>query len=391
MTNNFLIPGITPVSLDVMRSVLVINGPNLNMLGKRRPELYGSTDLSRLEELCRRWGNDMGVSVDTFHSNHEGAIVEALQQCEADGVVLNAGALTHYSIAIRDAIEAIDPPVVEVHISNILEREPFRRLSVIGPVCVYTIYGRGVEGYQHAMRHLIIRDSWPFSTLSYGSDPEQVADLRVPKSERPFPLVMMIHGGHWKHEWSRDTTEPMCLELAHRGIATLNIEYRRVGNGGDIRTMTEDLQAASDLIPSVSPSRWGCLGVSSGGHLALYMAPRFKPSPEFVVSVSGIADLEKAMANPFVAERVSAMAADQNPRDISPITGSIPSMPLFLAHGDSDDAVPLSIAVGYEKRVQEGGGIVELMVAQGEGHEACGDVSSKLWRQVIDRLLVFLG
>lgn len=136
--------------------VLVVNGPNLNLLGARRPDIYGETTLGELEDLCQRWGEDLGVAVETFQSNHEGAIIDRLHDAigTAGGVVINPGALTHYSYALHDAIEAIGIPVVEVHISDVSSREPWRADSVVSPVCVATISGRGIAGYRQALEHL---------------------------------------------------------------------------------------------------------------------------------------------------------------------------------------------------------------------------------------------
>ena len=136
--------------------VLVVNGPNLNLLGERRPEIYGSVTLAGLDALCRDWGHNLGAIVDTFQSNYEGAIIDRLHQArnDTDGIVINAGALTHYSYAIHDALEAISLPAVEVHISDTTNREPWRRESVISAVCIATVFGRGLEGYHDALRIL---------------------------------------------------------------------------------------------------------------------------------------------------------------------------------------------------------------------------------------------
>ena len=139
-----------------MMNILVINGPNLNLLGKREPEVYGNLSLKDIEEGLRKNFPDVGLTF--FQSNHEGAIIDKLQGAQADGVdgiVLNAAAYTHYSYAIRDAIAAISVPVIEVHISNILLREEFRKESVTAPVCKAQISGFGTEGYRIAVETLI--------------------------------------------------------------------------------------------------------------------------------------------------------------------------------------------------------------------------------------------
>ena len=127
--------------------ILVINGPNLNLLGIREPEIYGDETLEDLMEYVRDYCKPRNVEVDFFQSNHEGALVDRIQQAnhQYDYIIFNAAAFTHYSIAIRDAIAAIDVPVIEVHISNIHQREEFRHTSVLAPVAMGQICGLGVE------------------------------------------------------------------------------------------------------------------------------------------------------------------------------------------------------------------------------------------------------
>jgi len=136
--------------------ILVINGPNLNLLGTREPEIYGKQTLADIErELAKDYPQ---VRFTFFQSNHEGAIIDRLQSVISStigGVVINAGALTHYSYAIRDAIAALSVPVIEVHISNIHMREEFRKVSVIAPVCQAQVSGFGIEGYRIAIETLL--------------------------------------------------------------------------------------------------------------------------------------------------------------------------------------------------------------------------------------------
>lgn len=130
-------------------NIAIISGPNLNLLGKREPGIYGTETLASIEQEIAKEAQSLGTDIDFFQSNHEGAIIDALHAAmdNADGVVLNAGAYTHYSYAIRDAIAAIKIPVVEIHMSNVNAREEFRRTSVIAPVCRGTIAGFGKNSY----------------------------------------------------------------------------------------------------------------------------------------------------------------------------------------------------------------------------------------------------
>lgn len=136
-----------------MKKILVINGPNLNLLGEREPGIYGDQSYSALCEMVMNKADELNVKCEMFQSNHEGAIIDKLHSArkDFDGVVLNAGAYTHYSYAIRDAIAAIKIPVVEVHISNVFARDEFRSSSVIAPVCSGSISGFGLASYLMAM------------------------------------------------------------------------------------------------------------------------------------------------------------------------------------------------------------------------------------------------
>jgi 3-dehydroquinate dehydratase-2 len=129
--------------------VLVLNGPNLNLLGERDPDLYGPQTLDEVEDMCRERARDLGLEVECRHSNFEGELIDWLHDARrsAQGVVLNPGALAHYSRALADAVEAATVPVVEVHITNIYAREPWRATSVISPVAWGVITGVGVQGY----------------------------------------------------------------------------------------------------------------------------------------------------------------------------------------------------------------------------------------------------
>ena len=147
---------------------LIINGPNLNMLGIREPEIYGRETYDDLRRMAAEGCGKLGVEVDFFQSNHEGALVDAIQQAyfdRVDGIILNPGAYTHTSVALLDAVKAAGIPTVEVHISDVRQREEFRQVSYVRAACVKTIMGRGLAGYVEAAAYL--------KALLDGADPQR--------------------------------------------------------------------------------------------------------------------------------------------------------------------------------------------------------------------------
>ena len=139
-----------------MMKILVINGPNINMLGIREPDVYGTQSFSALLELLEQVGREEGLEIAQYQSNHEGCLVDQIQAAYGrfDGIVINPAAYTHTSIAILDALKAVGLPAVEVHISDVRQRESFRQVSYPGMACVKTIMGKGLEGYREAILFL---------------------------------------------------------------------------------------------------------------------------------------------------------------------------------------------------------------------------------------------
>lgn len=375
--------------------LLLLNGPNLNLLGARAPETYGSESLADVEDRCALLAEELGHELEVFQSNHEGELIDRLHaaMADSDAVVFNPGAYTHTSYALHDAIEAIGVPTVEIHISNVLEREPWRAESRIGPACVKTIYGRGTEGYDWAIRHLHHRSLLEFETLRYGSDPEQVGDLRVPTGDGPFPVAVVFHGGLWQHPWTRDTAEGIAIDLTERGVATWLPEYRRVGVGGGGENTIADVRSSvahvAEIDAPLDLGRVGIIGHSAGGHLGLLAASTAGPvTPAVVVALAPITDLDAV--RPERREAVEAFAGPGPNREFSPI-GSLPlGIETVVVHGAADETISVAQSDNYVTEAEAAGDEVEYHRLEGVKHGTVVEPSSAAWavarRSLLDRL-----
>ena len=141
-------------------NILLICGPNLNLLGEREKEIYGEKSFEKINTILEKEAQKMGIKLEIFQSNHEGNIIDKIQESREniDGMIINPGAYTHYSLAIRDALKVVKAPIIEVHLSNIYSREEFRHHSVIAPVCWGQIAGLGYQGYVLALQAFLMRE-----------------------------------------------------------------------------------------------------------------------------------------------------------------------------------------------------------------------------------------
>lgn len=391
-------------------TLLVINGPNLNLLGTREPEIYGNLDLDSLNQLCVKWAEAHGFSVKTYQSNQEGDIIDRLHDArgKVDGIVLNAGAYSHTSYAIHDAIAACDIPTVEVHISNVQEREPWRRHSVIEPACTHTIYGRGIDGYKFAIGHLATKLVSPGETIAYGIHHDQIGDLRIPDTEAPHPVIVLIHGGFWKQEWMRDIMDPLALDLTRRGYATWNIEYRRVGGEGGWPETFFDVASAIDNLGEMASeyeldlADVSVVGHSAGGHLALWSAGRATLSashfgadplvrPRRIFALAPISDLAAAQNAGLGEDAVDHLVArvprhTDIYRDLSPIEMLPLGVDQLIVHGDGDKAVPVTMSESYVKAAVGQGDNIDFAQLAGVSHMDLIDPHSPAWSEVTDAL-----
>ncbi|HEY6635882.1 MAG TPA: type II 3-dehydroquinate dehydratase [Acidimicrobiia bacterium] len=322
--------------------ILVINGPNLDLLGRREPEVYGSTTLADLDAMVSGWGTDLDVAVSSRQTNSEAEIIDLIHDFDCEGLVINPGALTHTSHAIADAIRGVSRPAVEVHISNVRRREPWRAVSLVSDACVRTIYGRGMTGYRDALRHLVNRAAVAFETVAYGPHHDNVGDVRLGTGGT---LVVLSHGGFWRGEYERDTTESLAVDLAGRGYHSWNLEYRRLDEGGGWPASGQDVLTALDHIPNLGldHERVVLIGHSAGSHLAMWAAARSSTKVSLHVALGPLLDLQAAVDHEDPGAKESlAMLVHGAPSVIEP--GEVPTV---IVHGDNDDIVPVNRSVAF--------------------------------------------
>jgi len=357
-----------------MKRVLVLHGPNLDTLGTREPEVYGSQTLADLELMLTTFGERVGVEVTTFQSNHEGELIDTIRRSDVDALVVNPGALTHNSYALADAIRATAIPTVEVHFSNIKERESWRAVSVTGAACVATFYGRGPAGYRAALRHLVNRWTAPFETVRYGPHRDNIGDLRRGRSG----LVVLIHGGVWRHQFERDTIESLAVDLNLRGYTTWNIEHRRIGLGGGWPASGHDALTALDFIPQlgITTDQVTVIGHSAGGYLGMWASPRSHTKVDLVVGLAPIVDLEHGVADEgeIVVESRLFLNAGAPPQ------ADPGNTPTVLVHGEDDRVVPFAHSEGLVQRKGF------PLLKSGHNHFDLLDPSKAHWPWVLEHL-----
>ncbi len=342
---------------DQKQLVHVINGPNLNLLGTRQPEIYGTDSLSDLESHLLIWADKLNLEITMMQTNHEGAIIDALHGAAGSlGVVLNPGAYAHTSRAIADAISSIGVPVVEVHISNIKHREAWRAVSLLEDVVTRSFYGRGFTGYRDAMR-LLVNLQTPAQLVQYGPHPENIADLRHP--DDATKAVMLIHGGFWMQEWTRDSMDSIAVDLHRRGVATLNIEYRRTNAGGAWPGSGEDVWLAHNYLTRRSELAGlpiTVLGHSAGGYLALHLGQRNDVGRVVALAPLTSLELQAGIDGPGREPAKELLAAGA--------PASLSADGAWLFHGLDDELVPTEHSSGCAAafvKTMDGAGHFDLL------------------------------
>jgi acetyl esterase/lipase len=350
----------------------------------------------------------MGCVLEAMFAGDAVTVADAIRDATANayaGVVLNAGSAAQDQ-AIRSAAAASDLPLVWLD----FRAAEAPRLPHLDDPSVAVVKGRGLDGYRTAAQHVLAARAWPYTTHPYGPGRDRVGDLRLPANcGTRSPVVVLLHGGSWGERLERDRTERIAIDLARRGIATWNLEYRRIfgPSGGGWPRSCEDVAAGIDHLAQLAEShpldleRVAYVGHSAGGHLALWAAyrggrsevPRIKPA--IVVSMAGIVDLGEASRRGFgETGNVTSIFMGGDPDQIpSAYAAASPAaaLPLgvrqVLVHGRRDQwADLLDMARTYADRARRLGDDVEFIELDEAGHLDFLDPASDAWRETRRRI-----
>ncbi len=375
---------------------------------------------------CSRWGKEIGVEVEV-RPGDPAAVLGALGSGHpsltanpgngADphspaGVIIAPGPAGFDASGLAAAVAAATVPVVAVDPGNLRKAGVQPESTRIGTAGACILYGRGTDTTRHALLFLTRRHGQPLDTLAYGRDPSQEGDLWCPTGVGPHPVAVLLHGGFWYHAWERDLMDGLAGDLARRGIAVWNVEYRRVGAGGGWPATGEDAARATDHLTALAPvyrldlGRIALLGHSAGAQLALCVAARGRRGevhPRLVVGLATIADMEEAMAAGTGGGSVSRLltanlgGGDENDLEVALVESSprarLPiGVPQILAHAVDDDVVPPSQTTVYAEAARVAGDDVTVLDIDAGGHFALIDPGSSAWATVVraieDRLRI---
>jgi acetyl esterase/lipase len=375
--------------------VRVINGPGV------------AVDGELLQEWLAIWSRSLGLSSELVECLDHQALLRELERSADDNhaVLLNPGSLGGNSELVSGA-RGTGQPTVWVDVRDAMHHEP-----QVASSDTMRVRGRGIDGYRWALRRLAQYIASPPSVVAYGGSPDQVGDLRLPPGTGPHAVVLLIHGGSWQEAWERDTIEPLAIDLMHRGYATLNIEYRRVGpsKGGWPNTCT-DIASAMRKLTSLSAEhrldleRLVIVGHSAGGHLALWAAAqrgvtpdqRADVVPELVVSLAGIPDLIECSRRGLgdggnIAASFMGARYDVDPEAYR-LASPAESLPLgvsqLLVQGTGDawaDLVDLNRL--YARSARAAGDRIELLELDGATHFDVIDPLSDAWHATVRRVV----
>jgi len=373
--------------------IAILNGPGVHV------------DRDGLQRWCDEWSNDLGVNLSCQFAGDERELMQALADAssEARGILVNPG--TGDVVAVQQAVEGSALPVVWVDVQEAERPRP----RLLEDVSVAAIRGRGVWGYRWAAQYLLQRLEWPFTVVPYGSERDQVGDLRLPANgDGPWPVAVLLHGGFWRERWERDTIEPLAIDLTRRGFATWNLEYRRVGPfGGGWPSTCEDVAAGIDALADLADlhpldlSRVVYIGHSAGGQLALWAVKRHgmhtpaRVSPMLVVSLAGVADLEEC-AHRGLGDTGDAAAAlmgaepEQRPAEYaaaSPMRSLPLGVPQLVVQGRLDNTPDLvDMSRLYAQAASEAGDSVDFLELDDADHFHLIVPSSHAWPLIVERI-----
>ncbi len=348
---------------------------------------------------------EWGVNVTLTHCLDEAELLTALASAPGagTGVILAPGSLASSPAIQRRAAELAGPALVWLELEAVAAPPP----DLLVAAGVRTVRGRGVDGRRWALRTLLEQAAWPATTVAYGEGRDQVADLRLPAGDGPHPVVVLIHGGAWRVAWERDLMDALGVDLARRGYASWNVEYRRVGEGGGWPTTFEDMAAALDQLAALDArldlARVVLVGHSAGGHLALWAAARDRlateapggdprVAPALVVSLAGLPDLVDSarlgvydratdgLMGGLPAELPERYAA-ASPHLLLPL-----ATPQLLVHGTADLLDNVDMNRRYFAQARAAGDPVELLELKGADHFDVIEPRSVAWAAIAAEL-----
>jgi acetyl esterase/lipase len=359
------------------------------------------------EGACIRWGSELRVDVEVRRGDPAaviGALAAGSHPASPAGIVIAPGAGGFDAEALAGAVSGAPVPVVAVDPNNIRKfglQPEATRLAAAGAT---VLYGRGPDTGRHAILWFARRHGRALDALAYGPETSQEGDLWCPAGEGPHPVAVLFHGGFWYHAWERDLMDGLAADLAGRGIAVWNVEYRRVGAGGNWPATGEDAARATDHLTALAPvygldlGRVALVGHSAGAQLALWVAGRGRRGdvhPALVVGLAAIADLEAAMADRIgggsvsrlldsdarVDDDLDVVLVDASPRARIPI-----GVPQVLAHAVDDDVVPLTQTTSYAAAARAAGDDVTVLEVPAGGHYDLIDPATAAWAAVAAEL-----
>ena len=360
-------------------------------------------DADRLQWLLSQWTRESKTSATVYQAETSEDLIHSIAASGVDGIVVTPGTAPEDIVAGAIDTKGVPAVAVDLYRSHQLAEGRLSR------ACEAVIYGRGINGYYWGLRHLAARTSWGLETLAYGDEPEQLADLRLPRGAPPFPVAVLIHGGGWAERWTRDLMDGLAVDLARRGYASWNVEYRRVGSTGGWPQTFDDVASAIGALAHIPQSdmldlsRVAFVGHSAGAQLALWAAARTRPSsspapqairPSLVISLAGVTHMAEAAHRGLGGEDV-----------VTPLLGGAPDkfperyeatspdlllplgVPQLLVQGREDSLTDLiDLNALYFAKARSAGDQVELLELSDADHFTIIDPSSKNWYAVAERL-----